>query len=147
MTLIQKIKLLFKVRKPAEELIQKGREIKRGWNKASFWISFFGTLASVGGALTGIIPPEASLLINTVLTCIYNILRGLDKADETGVRPVLRSTEFWQGANGAVGNAVVALQTGGIDPRWLHTAELIITVVMSISQNLGAQQPKVDSKN
>lgn len=142
MKIIEKIKLLFKIRKPAGQLADQVKGIKRGWKKVSFWVSFLGTLLSVVAALSGVLTPYISLIINTTLTLFYNILRGLDKADEVGIRPIVQTTEFWQGAMGEASNAIVALHTGGIDPAWLHTAEMLIAMGMAAAQNLAAQQPE-----
>lgn len=147
MSIIEKVKLLFKARKPTGELIEEIKTLKSGWKKVSFWLSVLSTLLSVAGALSGVIPPNVSVIINTVLTAFYNVLRGLDKSGEPGIRPPLQSTEFWQGILGEVSNAVVGLKAGGVDPQLLHTCEAIIAGLMAVAQNLGAHQPEPEPGN
>ena len=141
MSIFEKLKLLFKVREPAGALLDHVGNLKRGYAKISFWVSFLGTLLATVGALQGFLPPEFALVANTVLTAFYNILRGLDKVEEPGTRPAFQSTEFWQGAAGILSNAIVQMQTGGVDSAYFHSAQAFLATVMGASQNLGARQP------
>lgn len=142
MGVFAKLKLLFRAKKPAEQLVGQVQELKRGWKKISFWISVVSTLLSLLGALSGVIPPNLSVIINTVLTAFYNVLRGLDKASEPGVRPPLQSTEFWHGILTEVSNIAVAVN-GHVDPALLHSCEVAIAAIMAVVQNLGAQEPDI----
>jgi hypothetical protein len=142
MTIIEKLKLLFQVREPLGKLAGQVTELKRGYKKVAFWISFVGTLMSTVGALIGFVPPQLALIANTSLTAIYNILRGLDKAQEPGVRPLVQTTEFWQGVAGEFSNAIVQMQTGGVDSQYFHAAQTFIAAIMAASQNLGSRQPE-----
>lgn len=146
MNLIDKVKILVSIRKPLGIVVSELSDVKRGWKTIGFWITFLGSLIALVSALTGFMPATAALLTTTSLTVIYNIASGLRKADEVGVRPVLQSTEFWVGVLNSVGNGLMAIQTGGISPEWLVTAQTIIASVVGVAQNLGAQQPLETSK-
>jgi hypothetical protein len=139
--IISKMKLLIKVREPITTLFTQVKEAKRGYRTMAFWVSVLGTLISLVGALNGVIPPQIAIIITTILTAIYNIIRGTEKSEETGVRPLLKSTEFWQGALGEISNSIVQMQTAGVNPEWFHMATGIIGMSMAIAQNLGAHQP------
>jgi len=141
MGLLEKIKLLFKARKPATDIINEVGQIKSGWKTIPFWVTLLGTLISLVAALEGFIPASTALIATTALTAIYNILRGATKTDITGTKPVVQSTEFWLGVLGQLSNAAVTLKTGGIAPHWLVTAETFISAAMAAGQNLAGQQP------
>lgn len=142
MSLIEKLKLLFKIRKPAGELLDQVKEVKRGWKTLSFWVTLLGSLASTASALSGIIPPQAQLIATTVLSAFYNMLRGLQKAEESTVRGVARSTEVWMGIFAEVQKGIVALNTGGINPEWMTTMSTINMMAMAAGQQLASLQPK-----
>lgn len=141
MGLLSKIKLLFVFRKPATDLINEVSQVKSGYKTVAFWVAVVGTLGSAVAAGTGIIPATYALIAGTVLTVLYNILRGATKADQVGVKPILQSTEFWMGVLTAISNGLLALKTGGIDPQWLTTAQTAIGAAMAAGQNLAGQQP------
>ena len=143
MGFIEKLKLLFKARQPATDLINEIKDIKAGWKTLPFWVTVLGTLIALVAAAQGVIPATASLVIITVLTAFYNILRGATKANTPGVKPVLQTTEFWLGVLSQISNAILALKGGGINPEWFTTAEAIIGAAMAAGQNLAAQQPNV----
>jgi hypothetical protein len=138
---LSKLKLALKLREPAMALLAQAKDIKSGYRTLAFWVSVLGTLISLVGSLNGVIPPQIAIIVTTVLTAIYNILRGTNKADQVGIKPALKSTEFWQGAFGELSNSIVQLQTAGIDPQWFHMATAVIGMSMAIAQNIGAHQP------
>lgn len=141
MNIFQKLKALIAVRKPAQELITNVKEIQRGYKTFAFWLTLVGSVMSVVGAISGLLPIPAALIATTTLTVLYNVLRGLLKADETGVQPILQSTEFWIGLLNQVSMGIVSLQHGGINPEWFATTTTVIGGVMTIAQNLAAQHP------
>jgi hypothetical protein len=141
MGLIEKLKLLFKARQPVTDIINQVKEAKSGWKTWQFWATLVGSLGGLIVALKGFIPLEWSLILTTALTFLYNVLRGATKADVTGVKPLLQSSEFWISLLGYAQNALLALQTGGIDPKWVMESSAFITAGLGMAQNLAAQQP------
>ena len=141
MSLIDKIKLLFKVRQPVTELINEGKQISTGYKTLAFWATVLITIGSAITALAGIIPAVPALIAGTAVTLVYNIIRAFQNADTVGVTPVFQSTRFWTGILSIVSMAIVSLQTGGINPAWLASLSGLIGTVMAMAQNLGAQQP------
>lgn len=138
MSLWSKIKLLFVARKPAADFVANVKEVKRGWKTAHFWVSLLGSGIALLASLKGFIPAEVSLIVTTVLTTSYNIMRGFDKTDETVLHPPLRSTEMWMGILGQLGNGVLALQQGGVSGTELTVASAIIAGAMATAQNLSS---------
>lgn len=141
MTLIEKIKLLFKARKPIEDLVSKAKGFKSGYKTVAFWVAILASLGGLFAALQGFIPAGAFLVGSTIIAMLYNIARGFEKSDQQGVRPTLQSTEFWFGVGTIILQSIASLQAGGIKPEWLVTANTIIGGSMAMAQNLGAQQP------
>lgn len=142
MSLVEKIKLLFAIKKPAADLVGQVKEIKRGYKTLAFWISLFATLTTISGVLTAHISGITALLVFTSIGVVYNVLRAFKKADEAGIRSPWVSTEFWMGLITIVGNGFVALQNGGYMAPWVITGSAIVTAFMSVSQNVGAAQPE-----
>lgn len=136
MTLIEKVKLLFVARKPAQDFVANVKEVKRGWKTIHFWVSLLGSAITLVGSLKGFVPAEASLIITTILMASYNIMRGFDKTDETIPRPTLRSTEMWMGIIGQLSNGIVALQQGGVNSAELAIASAVLAGAMATAQNL-----------
>lgn len=141
MGLIEKIKLLFKARQPAIDIINEVKGVKSGWKTIPFWITLLGSAIALVAALKGFIPLEASLVSTTALTFLYNVLRGATKADVPGTKPILQTSEFWLGVLAQLSNAFLALQTGGISPEWIVTASGVVSLAMGAAQNLAGQQP------
>lgn len=141
MGLIEKLKLLFKERQPATDLINEVKQVKSGWKTLPFWIAVVGTLGAAAAGLDGIIPASAVLISTTVLTMFYNILRGATKADLAGTKPIFQTSEFWLSVLSQVSNAITSLKTGGINPAWLTSAGGLVAAAMAAGQNLAAQQP------
>lgn len=141
MGLIEKIKLLFRFRQPATDLINEVQQVKAGYKTLPFWVTIIGTLGSFVAAAQGLIPATAALVTGTVLTALYNILRGATKADAPGVKPIFQTSEFWMGVLNEISNAFMALKTGGINPQWLVTAQTVIAAAMAAGQNLAGQSP------
>ena len=141
MGLIEKLKLLFKVKKPLGDAIDAVKEAKKTKKWFHFAVVLIGTLGSTAAALTGIIPPPAQLVAVTILQSLYNILRGADKADNNEVKGTLTTTEFWTTALSEMQKGIVSVQTGGINPEWLMTSSTIIGMLLAAGQNLAARAP------
>lgn len=142
MSLLTKIKMLFKLQKPAGQLINDVKKMERNWKEVSFWVSLVGSLAGFAGALSGVIPPATAMLITTGLGTVYNLLKGFQKAETEGVRPPLQSREFWIGAMTILSNGLIEAKTAGVDGEWVAITSAVIAGAMAAAQNLGAKQPK-----
>ena len=145
MSLIEKIKLLFKIKDPALKLIDGVKQFKSGYKTVTFWMTLLSGVLTLVGALKGFIPPEAALVVTVVLTAFYNFIRGFEKMDQNALRPMIRSTEFWAGVLGLVSTAIVNIQTGGVNPAWLVSMQSAIAAAMAGAQALGNQMPKDQS--
>lgn len=141
MGFIEKLKLLFKARKPITDIIHQVDTVKSGWKTLPFWITFVGTLISLAAALEGAIPKVTALIIMAVLTFFYNVLRGATKASLTEQKPVFQTSEFWIGVIGSLSACLTSIQSGGVNPIWLTTALGMIGVGMTAAQNLAGQSP------
>lgn len=148
MGVIEKLKLLFKVRKPVGAIIDQVKEAKSpltGWKTVAFWVTLLGSLASTAAALTGVVPAPVQLVATTVLSAFYNILRGLQKAESPEIKGTLRTTEFWLSALGEVQKGFVAVHAGGINPEWMSTATMIVGMALAAGQNLAARDVKAET--
>lgn len=141
MNIIDKLKLVLKVRKPVAEVVGEVKDFKRGWKKLSFWVTLFGSLGALAASVQGFMPPEYALLINTALVTIYNILRGADKAMEASSQPTWKSTEVWMGLMGQLNNGVLALQQGGVNEKWVMASAAVLAAGMSLGRDLANLEP------
>lgn len=141
MGFIEKLKLLFKVKKPVSDVIEAVTEAKRTKKWLHFAVTLLGTLASTAGALTGVIPPQAQLIITTVLQALYNIMRGADKADSQEVKGTLRTTEFWLTGLTEAQKMFVGLHAG-IGSEWLSSAAMFTGAALAFGQNLASRTPE-----
>lgn len=146
MGFIAKIKLLFKIQKPLGDLAKLAPGVKTGWRTISFWITALGTLASTAAALTGIIPPQAQLIATTILTALYNVLRGAQKMESSDTKGLFTTTEFALTTLGEIQKGIVAAQTGGINPEWMATATMIVGAALAAGQNLASRTPPEGAK-
>lgn len=146
MTLIEKIKVLLSIRKPAVELVGELKDIKRGWKTFPFWLSILSGLGTIAAALVGYIPATTGILITIGIALLYNIIRSLQKAAVNGIRPALHSTEFWIGVGASLSSALIALQSAGIQWPWVGTAAAVLVAVMGGSQIIGASSPEEQKK-
>jgi hypothetical protein len=142
MSIIDKIKLVLKIRKPIAEVKGELQGFKRGWKTLSFWVTLLGSLGSLAASVQGFLPAEYALIINTVLVTLYNILRGADKALESSSRPTWLSTEVWLGIVGQLNNGVLALQQGGVNEKWVMTSAAILAAAMSLGRDLANLEPE-----
>lgn len=146
MGFLSKLKLLIKARKPIGEFVNQVKGAKLKYKTIPFWITLIGTGLSVVGAFQGVIPATAAAVITAVLTSGYNILRGADKMNQEGVKPPLKSTEFWVGAAGIISAGLMQIKAAGVNNEIITVLVSLIGGAMAVAQNLGAQQPdKSDS--
>jgi len=141
MSIIDKIKLIMKVQKPVAEVVGELKGVARGWKTVSFWVTLFGSLGSLAASVQGFLPPEYALLINTALVTVYNVLRGLNKADDMSSRPTWQSTEVWMGIMGQLNNGVLALQQGGVNEKWVMVSAAVLAAAMTLSRDLSNIEP------
>jgi hypothetical protein len=144
MSLLKKLKLLFKIRKPTNQLIEQitnAKDDNRGWKTAGFWITTIGILVSTVSALTGIIPASTQIIIVTVLQAIYNILRGAQNAEMTSQKGIFKTTEFWTTVFAELQKALVVYQTAGVTPEMMSAATSVVAVSLAAGQNLSTRIP------
>ncbi len=138
----QKLMLLWKIRKPAEDVSKDLKEIKRGWKTVTFWLVLVGHLGALAGAAQGALDPKMALILNVALAALYNILRGVTKSQEEGVREWYKATEVWLGICSQISAALMTLQGKGIDPAWMATALAILNGVMVFCRDMSHKQPE-----
>lgn len=141
MTIMEKIKLLIKIRKPASQLAEEIEKSKDKYKTISFWMTILLGLSACVASVEGMIPPKIGLISTIALGCIYNILRAIKNAQIEGVTPAIHSTRFWVGILSIISAALIALQSGGISSEWLKTSVSIMGGIMAIAQALGTKQP------
>jgi ABC-type amino acid transport system permease subunit len=146
MSLIEKIKLLFAIRKPVTDLANGVKEIKKGWKTLGFWATVLGSLISVATAVAGFIPGSLALMITTGLTVAYNLVRSFQNAGTDGVTPIVQSTRFLTLIVGILSAGLLSLKSGGIDPHWVEAAIGILAAVGAACQSLGATTADSQSK-
>lgn len=142
MGLLKKLKLLFKTAKPVGQFIKQVQGARKKYKTIPFWVAILGSSLALVGSLQGFIPATAAVVATAILTAGYNILRGLDKADQTGVKVAWKSTEFWVGAMGIISTQLMEIKTAGVDNEVLTGVTAIIGGAMAVAQNIGAQQPE-----
>ena len=139
MSIMQKLVLAWKGRKVLASLSDAGK----GFKKISFWVTLLGSLLSYMAALKELVPPTYALIITTVLTAAYNILRGMDKAvDDNPTKPWYRTTEDWLGIGAQIQNAIVTMQTGGVSTDFMLKMNTILTAAMMVGRDLAHVEPK-----
>jgi hypothetical protein len=138
MNVLQKLMLAWKGRDVVAQMAQAGK----GWKTIHFWVTLVGSLLSYMAALKGVIPPNWALIITTVLTASYNIMRGMDKAvDDKAVTPWYKTTEGWLGIGAQIQNALVTMQTGDVGTNHLAEANTILTGIMVVARDLAHIEP------
>jgi len=86
MNIIDKFKLLFKIKKSIDEIKTKAQEVKTmngqvkpGWKTTEFWLVVITQIHTIVETLKGSIDPVLATAILAGLDCIYAILRYLAK--------------------------------------------------------------------
>ena len=54
--------------------------LKKGWQTTEFWITILTQIATVGGAIAGILPPKEAALVAAFSQAAYAISRGMAKS-------------------------------------------------------------------
>lgn len=141
MKFLDKIKLLFKVQKPAGEILDAVAEAKKTKKWLHFAVTILGVALTTAGTLTGFVPPQTMLIITSVLQAIYNIVRGADKADNSDVKGTVMTTEFWMSALTEAQKALVVAHDGGINATWIAAGTSLVGAALAFGQNLSARAP------
>lgn len=92
MNILQEVKMLFAVRKPAENLIAEVRNVKSGWKTTEFYMTVVTQLLAVVAALNGVLDPKTAATIVAVLNAVYAVLRTLAKAPVDAPAPATTPT-------------------------------------------------------
>ncbi len=145
MSIIEKVKLLIKIRKPASDLVEEIEKKKDNYKSVAFWMTVILGIISCVASLEGLIPARIGVISTIALGCVYNILRAIKNAQIEGVTPTIRSTRFWIGIISILSASLISLQSGGISDEWVKTAIAVMGGVMAIAQALGAKEPKPDT--
>ena len=145
--LLEKLKWLLKIQRPAGEVITAVKEVKKSKKWFHFAVTLVGTLATTAAALTGVIPPDAQVIASSFLQAIYNIMRGADKADIVEVKGTLRTTEWWLASFTELQKAVVITKAGGVVAPWVEIFGGVINFgALALGQNLAARTPATETK-
>lgn len=142
MGFISKLKFLVKAAKPVGAFVDQIKGAKMKYKTIPFWTTILLSAASVVTALNGIIPASVAVIVTAGLTAGYNLLRGIDKMNQEGIKPTWKATEFWVGLGGILTAAIMEIQTAGVNSSVLTSALGVIATFMAVAQNLGAAQPK-----
>lgn len=137
----EKIKLLWKARKPAQDVANDLGQIQRGWKTPIFWLVLIGHLGALVGAAQGSLNPQTALILNVVLAVLYNVLRSYVKSQEEGVREYWKTTEFYITIGSQLSAGLMALQTGGLDAKWITVALAVLNGVAVFGRDLSHKQP------
>lgn len=83
MGIVNKIRLLLRLRKPAENLISEVSKVKSGYKSSEFWLTIVSNLVTIAGALNGILDAKTAAIVLAVLNGLYTVLRTIAKAGDT----------------------------------------------------------------
>ena len=144
MGFIEKMKLLFKIKGPVGDVLAAAKDAKKDRKWLHFTVVLLGSLIATAGALTGVIPPQAQLIAVTILNCLYNIIRGADKAEVAEIKGTFRTTEFWMTALGELQKGFVAFQTGGWYPELMAGMAAVSGAFLAAGQNLSTRNVKTE---
>ncbi len=143
MGFLTKLKWMFKIQKPAGQVIVAVSEVRKTKKWVHFAVTVLGSLATTAGTLTGVIPPQIQMMAVSVLNALYNIVRGADKADDPTVKGPLCTTEFWVTALVESQKAFVTMHNGGVVAPWLeYTMSALNALSLIFGQNLAARTPE-----
>lgn len=142
MSIVEKIKLLFKAAKPVGQFVDQIKGARMKYKTIPFWISIVGGLVAIVGSLQGFIPATTGVIVTASLGAAYNILRGLDKTGQVGVKPAIQSTEFWVGIGAILSASIIEVQTAGVNNDVLVAVQTGLGAIMAAAQSLGANQPE-----
>lgn len=138
LTLWNKVKLIWKGREIAENMLQ----IKSRWKEPSFWVAVLSSVGTMVGYLNGVIGPRAAMIITTITTALYNYVRGLQKAETDGVKPYATRSEFILGLVTLAQNCFMALHQAGVDPAWLASTTVVLGHAIVAAGEMNNMRPK-----
>jgi hypothetical protein len=138
----KKLMLLWKIRKPVEDVSKDLKEIKRGYKSVAFWLVLVGHLGALAAAAQGALDPKIALIANTVLAVLYNVLRASTKSQETGVREYWKTTEFYITVGSQLSAGLMALQAGGLDAKWITVSLAVLNGVAVFGRDMSHKQPE-----
>lgn len=141
MKFLDKIKLLFKIQKPAGEVLDAVAEAKKTKKWIHFTVTILGVALTTAGTLTGFVPPQTMVIVTSILQAIYNIVRGADKADNSDIKGTVLTTEFWMSALTEAQKALVVAHDGGVSAAWITSATSLVGAALAFGQNLSARAP------
>lgn len=87
MTLIQKVKLALKLRRPINKMVTEVEQMKSGYKTTEFWLTVISNLITIAGALQGVIDAKTAAVMLAVLNGVYSVLRTVAKANGQPVPP------------------------------------------------------------
>lgn len=138
MSIFKKLALAWK----GQAVVAQLSNITKGWKTLAFWIALLGSLGTYLGQLKGFMSPELSLIVGAALTALYNILRGVEKAQtDTDTAPWYKTSECLLGIGEQVKNSLMALQSGGIDPQAFAIALAVINGSMVAGRDFSHIEP------
>lgn len=142
MGFIQKIKLLFIVKKPVGEIADAVAEAKKTKKWLHFTATVLGIVTTGIAAYAGYMDPQLYVLVSSALNAIYNIVRGADKADNSDVKGTFTSTELYVSAFTEAQKFVVVAHAGGANYPWIDSlASFLNLIALVAGQNLAARAP------
>lgn len=142
MKFLDKIKLLFKIQKPAGEVLDAVAEAKKTKKWIHFAATVLGIVATGIATWSGYMDPQIYVVVSSALNAIYNIVRGADKADNADVKGTFTTTELYLSAFTEAQKFVVVSHTGGAHYPWLDSlASFLNLVALVLGQNLAARAP------
>ncbi len=140
-TLIKKIKLVWKGRKVAGDLIN----IKSRWKEPTFWASLLGNAATAFASAQGMIPAEyakVAIWVNSILSVAYTNVRSYQKSQAEGIKPYKTASEFLMGMLTIANSIFLNAQAGGIDAEWMAPAILMTGGSLVGGRDAANMEPK-----
>lgn len=83
MNLIDKIKLLWKLRTFVSEEVQEAKKMngtKPGYQSTEFWLQLATQIGTLWGAISGFIPPKYAAILSAGGIAVYTVARTVIKA-------------------------------------------------------------------
>lgn len=150
LSILDKIKLLWKAKKAIEEVkpeLEKVKQIasqKGGWKTGEFWITICTIVGSIAASATGLIPAQYAAISTSGSALFYALSRGMVKnaLPNGGEKPSYKTTEFWINVVSIVGS-VAAASSGVVNPKVAQALVVISGIAISFSRGLskGGVQP------
>jgi hypothetical protein len=81
------------------------------------------------------------LIINSVVTGLYNVARGAEKVQTQGVKPWWQTSEFYFNLGTAANNAFITVQAGGVNPEWMAATSAFLTATFGANRDSANKEP------